>query len=474
MKPAAIWPSVAASRGRTTDPVPSTAERTTLMAGSDEARALAGAVAPVLAEPGYLDEGEIGVGGSGSIRRMLDSKLQRRVAMKMLWPRLAARPHHVERFLREAQIVAQLDHPNIPPIHELAFDGRGRPYFTMKLVQGQTLHKLVPRDPSERGDAESLLGLLSVFLKVCEAVSFAHSLGIWHCDIKPENIMVGAFGEAYLMDWGIASTRESTRTADLPAATVESGRRPNIRGTPAYMAPEQAAGATEAIGECTDVFGLGTVLYFIVAGVSPFKGRDTSESLERARQNDLIPSERLAPQAPPALHQIIRKAMAVRPQERHASVAELRQELEEIVRGTWHLPTRTFAAGARIVVEGEPGDAAFVILSGTCLVTKRAGKRRQTVRRLGPGEVFGEAAVLSGRPRTASVEAVSQVTVRVVTREVLEREFGVGTDLGKFVLALTERFCQMDAKLARLEAQARRRRRKAAERSRVNKDARLR
>jgi serine/threonine-protein kinase len=412
---------------------------------------------------GFCDEGQIGVGGSGSIRRVLDSKLQRRVAMKVLSARLARRQDHVERFVREAQIVAQLDHPNVPPIHDLVFASAGRPYFTMKLVEGETLHHVVRGNPAQRGHPEALGPLLSVFLKICEAVSFAHSRGICHCDIKPENIMVGRFGEAYLMDWGIASMLEGADTRDLPAGLAAGKRRPGIRGTPAYMAPEQAAGQTDLIGEGTDVFGLGGVLYFIVTGNAPFKGRDTMESLRRARQGSITAPERLAPQAPPALHAIIRKALAVSPQARHRSVAELRNEVEALLHGTWHLPSRRFGPGTPIVVEGEEGDAAFVILSGTCLVSKRAGRRRKVLRRLGPGEVFGEAAVLSRKPRTASVEAESEVTVRVVTREILERELGVGTDLGKFVLALADRFLQMDAKLSRLEGQARRRRVKKAD-----------
>jgi CRP-like cAMP-binding protein len=381
--------------------------------------------------------------------------------MKVLSPRLARKPYQVERFVREARIVAQLDHPSVPPIHDLSFDLHGRPYFTMKLVEGRTLHELVRRERGAVYNPESLLSLLGVFLKICEAVSFAHSRGVWHCDIKPENIMVGAFGEAYLMDWGIAATKGETATWEaIEGAPLDRRARPTIRGTPAYMAPEQAVGQTELIGERTDVFGLGAVLYFIVTGLGPFKGGSTVESLHLARQSRLIPSERRAPQAPAALHAIIARALSVRPEERHATVADLRQEVEAVLRGTWHLPTRAFAAGAQIVVEGELGDSAFVILSGTCVVTKRAGKRRRDIRRLGPGDVFGEAAVLSRRPRTATVEAVGEVVLRVVTREELERAFGVGTDMGKFVLALTERFSQMDARLTRLEAQARRRRKR--------------
>jgi serine/threonine-protein kinase len=382
--------------------------------------------------------------------------------MKMLAPRLAGTQRYIERFVREARIVAQLDHPNVPPIHDLEFDPQGRPYFTMKLVDGQTLHDRVRSEAERITDPEVLGSLLRIFLKVCEAVAFAHSRGIYHCDIKPENVMVGAFGEAYLMDWGIASIKDGTPTSEvLPVESPAPGRRRWIRGTPAYMAPEQAAGRADLIGERTDIFGLGTLLYFIgTGGAAPFESRDSSESLRRARQCDLAAPQRLSVVVPAPLQRVIRKAMSAAPEERHPTAMELHRDVEGILRGAWHLPTQRFAPGAPIVTEGQLGDSAYVILAGTCLVTKQAGARRKVLRRLGPGDVFGETAVLSRKQRTATVRAVDDVVVRVVTRAVLERELGVDSDLGKFVLALADRFSQMDARLSHTEAQLRRSRRK--------------
>jgi CRP-like cAMP-binding protein/tRNA A-37 threonylcarbamoyl transferase component Bud32 len=469
MKPAESWKLAPGTPARTGDSVLGAPEElpTVVALGEPPSPTADPTALPIEVGQGFSDEGEIGVGGSGSIRRVLDRKLQRRVAMKVLAPRLAGKRRHVERFVLEAQIVAQLDHPNVPPIHDLGFDRQGRPYFTMKLVDGHTLHERVRAEQDRRDDPAVLATLLGVFLKVCEAVAFAHSRGVCHCDIKPENIMVGAFGEAYLMDWGIASARdEMARSELLPTEVPAVSRRPpGIRGTPAYMAPEQAAGDFDQIGERTDIFGLGTVLYFIGTGVAPFEGRDTIESLRRAKAASVAAPERLAALTPIALQRVIARAMAVRPEDRYASVMELHDDVEGILRGAWYLPTQRFPPGTRIVTEGEPGDAAFVIVSGTCRVTKRAGPRTKVLRRLGPGEVFGETAVLSHKRRTASVEAVDEVVVRVVTREVLERELGVRTDLGKFVLVLADRFCQMDTKLSRLEALVRKLRRKSRARA---------
>jgi serine/threonine-protein kinase len=355
--------------------------------------------------------------------------------------------------------MAQLDHPNVVPVHSLVMVADGRVSFTMKLVEGETLHDRVQAAGNSLDEPEALGRLLEVFLKVCDAVAFAHSRGICHCDIKPENIMVGSFGRVYLMDWGIASAIGGSDSEGQRPSGPERQTRPTIRGTPAYMSPEQASGQPELIGERTDVFGLGAVLYFIVVGTPPFSGRTTAESLQRSRRGDPIAPDRLA-LAPAGLQHIIKKAMSKNPQDRHASASELRRDVQSVLQGAWHLPIRTFVPGAPIVVEGESGDCAFVILSGQCLVTKSVAGRRRLLRRLGPGEVFGETAVLAGKKRTASVEAIDQVVVRVVTAESLQGQLGVGTDLGRFVVALAKRFCQMDARLSELEALLRKRRKR--------------
>jgi serine/threonine-protein kinase len=419
-------------------------------------------------------EGEIGSGGFGSVRRVLDRTLDRHLAMKLLSPRLSTKTRHVERFVREAQIMAQLDHPNVVPVHDLSTDEDG-PYFTMKLVEGHTLYERVCTAPGGSADPDALGFFLDVFLKVCDAVAFAHSRGICHCDIKPENIMVGTYGRVYLMDWGIASTIGAIRREpeDPPSESGARPRRP-IRGTPAYMAPEQAAGRPDLIDGRTDVFGLGGVLYFILTGLPPFPGTATAQSMLHARQQGPVAMERLT-LAPTGLQTIIKKAMSLRPAERHATVLELRAEVEAVLRGAWHLPTRRYAPGALIIAEGDEGDSAFVLLSGHCVVSKGFARRRRVIRRLRPGDVFGETALLAGTRRTATVEAADEVLVRVVTWESLRSQLGVGTDLGRFVMALADRFCQMDDKLSEIEAamSKRRERSRSRARKRATKGARV-
>src|SRR6185369_2207132 len=207
-------------------------------------------------------------------------------------------------------------------------------------------------------DADGIDAVLGVFLRVCDAVAFAHSRGGVHGDIKPDNIMVGAYGEAYMMDWGIATLAVTPGLDQERAVSVSAERYvpTGIRGTPAYMAPEQALGNTHALSERTDVFGLGSVLYFILTGEPPFDAPTNKESLVRARAclyRD--PEETPRGKRMPALCRIARRAMAVSPDQRHPSVMELQREVRLFLRGGSHFPARAFAAGQAIVREGEPG-----------------------------------------------------------------------------------------------------------------------
>ncbi len=211
------------------------------------------------------DEGEIARGGMGSIRRLYDTDLLRHIAMKVLDIEWAAHPGSKERFLDEARITGQLDHPNIVPIHELVLDARGVPsYFTMTLVDGQTLTSLIAAQKTQR-DLERLLEIL---VRVCDAMAFAHSRGIIHRDLKPDNVMVGSFGQVYVMDWGCAHVCDDRRFA--PRRADPEG---TVIGTVQYMAPEQAWGRIQQIDHRTDVFALGGILYKMLTGRRPIPAR---------------------------------------------------------------------------------------------------------------------------------------------------------------------------------------------------------
>lgn len=391
-----------------------------------------------------VDEGEIGSGGTATVNKMYDPSLRRRVAMKTLAAELAGNPRAQRDFVQEAEITAQLEHPNIIPIHELAMvDGRAS--FSMRLIRGQTLRQVLASRSGQPDDADGFYRVLNVFLHVCDAVAFAHSRGVVHGDIKPENVMVGDFGEVYLVDWGVASLIPTSSAEHPVSVSAERHTRSGVRGTPAFMAPEQAKGSLPAIGERTDVFGLGALLYFILTGQPPFAGGTESESLTRARAGLFVdPEQTEGGRAAPALCRIVRRAMAAAAEDRYATALDLQQEVRGFLNVGLHFPSRVFAPGALIVREGDPGDEAFIITAGHCSVRRRERGEAREVGRLGPGDVFGETAILTRAPRSATVVAVDDVTVKIVTRPLIEERLGPTTWLGRFVLALADRFREVD------------------------------
>lgn len=402
-----------------------------------------------------------GAGGMGVITEVLDVNLRRTCARKTLRPEFADDPDTVRRFIEEAQITAQLDHPGIVPVHELGVDPEGRLFFTMQRVQGRTLGALLAQTPPARRSDKQLYALLQVVLKVCDAVAFAHARGVVHQDLKPDNIMVGAFGEVFVMDWGVARLRGTAppppaaeTCADEPAPWDLPRTEFRIAGTPNYMAPEQAAGDPSRVDHRADVFSLGAILYEILTGRPPYEGPTPQAVLAEALFGEVEPPERKTDVPIPArLSRIAMKALHHDPGQRFPNVAALREELEGFLQSAWQFPTRTFDAGELILREGDAGDAAYVVLRGRCRAFRRCGTTTQTLEEIGPGEVFGEVAILTRQPRTASVEALEPVAVMEITRAYLEEEIGGNYWMTLFVRALARRFRSATAAQATASAE---------------------
>lgn len=399
------------------------------------------------------DAGSVDEGGMGVIQKALDARLLREMAVKRLQPRKRRDAEAQRRLVEEAQITAQLEHPGIVPVYDLDVDDRGVPFFTMALVRGETLKDIIASiDYSQRTYAQ-LYRLLTVFTRVCEALSYAHSRGVLHRDLKPANIMVGGFGEVYLMDWGIARLqrpRPSSRDEEMPETTEDSRRA--SEGTLCYMAPEQARGEGEAIDERTDVFAMGAILYEILTQTPPYFGTNAINVLYKASQCLIVPPQELTHlDLPPRLCEIAMRAMSADPSKRHQSVAELRQEVETFLTSGWQFERRTYAPDDLIVRQGEPGDEAFIILRGRCRVFATTdGGEEVEWREMGKGDVFGETSVFAGAPRSASVQATEDVSVAVITRRNFE-EMGLGHWMGLFVKALANRFLEKEKDLLELK-----------------------
>jgi len=393
-------------------------------------------------------------GGYADVHTAEDQHLRRRVAVKMLRDG-EGNDDAIERlrFYEEAQITAQLDHPNIPPVHEVGVMPDGRHFFTMQFVRGWTFADAMGDGGVASGN--TLMEGLKIFLRVCEAVAFAHSKGILHRDIKPENVMVGRHGQVYLMDWGIAqvvgqarpSEADTQETAQVSLDHLQPEEPGTVVGTPAWMAPEQARGA--AVDERTDIYALGGLLYWLLTGKAPHQSTTMAKELKLARDGSVQPPQLVITDRPlpSELCRIALKALRPEPHFRYQAVEALMTDVDAFMRGGAWFTSVEFEPGQLIVKEGDHADAAYVLTSGRCEVVKERDGVEQRVRVLEAGDVFGETAIFKGSPRTASVRALTAVTARLVTRQTLEEGLGLEAWTGRFVLALAKRFTDLEEQM---------------------------
>jgi serine/threonine-protein kinase len=393
---------------------------------------------------------EVGRGGMGSVFLAIDRSLRRPVAIKQLDDVHARQIQQVASFLREARVTAQIDHPNLVPIYEVGIREGHRIYYAMKLIEGEDLATRVRAKPVEERSRNELLDQIDAVIRICGAVAAAHDRGYAHCDIKPQNIMLGRHGATYLIDWGLVrpiGCKNDTRSVASLEAEQVAGDEPDwIRdaeflagGSPAFLSPEQAL--REPVTAQTDVFALGAVIYFILMGGGPFAGSSHDESIRRAAACDFQRPSLLRDGIPPMLEAIVLRAMAKRPEDRYGSVEMLAAELTRYVRsGGWEFGTLRVPAGEVIVRQGDPGETAFIILEGRCEATREDCGETRVLRIMEAGEVFGEAAILAGTCRTATVRALTDVVLHSIAAQMIEREIGHWNPwVARFVQTLARR-----------------------------------
>jgi len=376
----------------------------------------------------YTKEETIARGGMGTVYRVRDTELGRALAMKEINADVSAGdPLSAARFLEEAQVTAQLDHPGIVPVHEVGVDAQGRLYFAMKLVRGRDLRRVLEL-LAQGKEGWNQTRVLTVILRVCEAMAYAHTKGVIHRDLKPSNVMVGHFGEVYVMDWGLARTlgrrdlhdlriqrqsqsvslrtlrREERESDDASPLLTMNGE---ILGTPAYMPPEQARGELDELTPRADVYSIGAILYHLLAGEAPYAARGQRlgpHTILALVLNGPPPSvESLAPDASPELVAICNKAMAREAQHRYPDVSALGEDLRAFLEG------RVVKAYARGPV-AELGkwirrNKAFAAASGAALLALVGGLATSTRYQIQAADRAVALAAESARANEAALEA---------------------------------------------------------------------
>ncbi len=319
----------------------------------------------------YQTRRELARGGMGAILEIWDDELRRTLAMKVVLTKGREDTQESDellltRFLEEAQVTAQLDHPGIVPVHELGLDAEGRAFFTMPLVRGRDLAQILELVQREEEDW-TLTRAVGVLLKVCEAMAYAHSKQVIHRDLKPANVMVGRFGEVYVMDWGLARVmgredkrdlRLRDRGRDVTKSLVSTDRDVHdasplvtmdgdVVGTPSYMSPEQARGELELMGPHSDVYSVGAILYHLLAShmpyVPPGSKRNAYGVWGLLQEEPPAPLREVARRAPEELVAICDKAMSRDIEARYPEMLAMASDLRAYIEG--HV-VRAHATGA--------------------------------------------------------------------------------------------------------------------------------
>ncbi len=413
----------------------------------------------VLHEKKYVIGGIFAQGGMGMILDAKDRSTGRTVAMKVMRNRGSA--DAVIRFISEAKITAHLEHPNIVPVHELSVYEDDQVFYTMKFVRGETLHAIL--DKLLSGDKSTiekypLAALLTVFQKICDALSFAHSKGVIHRDLKPDNVMIGDYGEVLVMDWGLAKAEGENWVANNPQELDGSSFETlagQVMGSPHYMSPEQARGEIANLDARTDIYALGAILYHLITLSPPVQGQNAADVLSKVSKGELAPafesltdSKMRRPHLPGArvpesLIAVTRKAMAFTREDRYGKVAELQSDISAYQNGfATHAENAGTAKQFALLLNRHKGASVSI---GGALLLLISVSTAFTLRILQEKNTAVSASILANRERNRAEHALADLKMTAPTFFALskalveEGKFSEAIEKAHYAIQLDER-----------------------------------
>jgi serine/threonine protein kinase len=414
-------------------------------------------------------------GGLGDVFVAEDQELHRQVALKQIRGEHADNPVSRGRFLREAEVTGELEHPGIVPVYGVGQDAHGRPYYAMRFIRGSNLKEAIKHfheakdggdssTPAERSTGQQNSGqrnlefrqLLGRFVDVCNTVAYAHSRGVLHRDLKPSNVMLGDYGETMVVDWGLAKSLDVAGDAQADD-TVASPRSDtdyqltapgSALGTPPYASPEQAAGHADRIGVASDVYSLGATLYTLLTGRAPFEGTDSDLS-QKVERGDFPLPRKINPAMPAPLEAICLHAMALQPDARYVSAKELAEEIEHwladepvsvwretwgVRLGRWARRHRSWVAGASVLLLTATAALAIGLVVVNREKNRTAAEQQRTQQAL-EAEKLAREAETKAKKTAETREAETRAVLDFVQKNVFAaaRPAGQGGGLGRDV-----------------------------------------
>ncbi len=403
----------------------------------------------------------LGEGGLAYVSSCFDTYLSRVVALKALKEENLANSFLVQSFVNEVRLLGYLHHPGVVSVFDTFVLDKGCISYTMTLVEGDSLAQLLDTDNMfQVGPRLQLAEAYNIISKLAETMAYVHDRGVIHLDIKPENIMVGRYGEVMLMDWGNARLYNpepymkylTSHTEDPESMVIESEKQGMVLGTPLYMSPEQTTMSRNLLTPGSDVFSAGIVLYEMLTGVRPFLATTADEAMHKVRKHQPQPVRELNTDVPLRLSQICMKMLEKDPLERYPDFREVALDLSELHTSGQGFSSHTYEPGEVIFREGDAGEYAFTVVSGVVEISKQVNSERKVLARLGKGEIVGELAILTDHPRTATATAVERTVIRVMGEEDVKRELEkMSPWVGEMIRALSERFIGINDRLAKVD-----------------------